>query len=174
MNLRQKIENKFEGVIFASRWIQMPLYTGLIVASILYAYKFLVELVHLTVHIQKLTEYEVLLGILGLMDITMVANLLFMVIIGGYSTFVSRIHLSQHVDRPDWLDKMDGGALKIKMASSLAIVSGIHLLRSFMNLKNVTYEEVKIQIIIHCVFLVSTLVLALTERIMHPPHQVKE
>lgn len=174
MSLKQKIEDRFEGFIFASRWIQMPLYTGLIIASVLYAYKFIVELIHLALHIQKLTEYEILLGILGLMDITMVANLLFMVIIGGYSTFVSRIHLSQHVDRPDWLDKMDGGTLKIKMASSLAIVSGIHLLRSFMNLKNLTAEEVKWQIIIHCVFLVSTLILALTERIMHPPHTGKE
>lgn len=163
--MKQKLENFLEGVIFASRWIQMPLYAGLMIAAILYAYKFIVELVHLCLNIQTISEELLMLGILTLVDITMVANLLTMVIIGGYATFVSKIHVDDHVDKPSWLDKMDGGTLKIKMAGSLAVVSAIHLLKTFMNIQNKNPEHVMWQVIIHCVFLLSTLALAFTEKI---------
>src|ERR1041384_7602007 len=99
----------WEAVVFASRWIQAPLYGGLIVAELLYAYKFLVELWEMVVHIQGLEETKFMLGVLGLIDVTMVANLLTMVIIGGYATFVSKLSLEGHPDRPDWLTHIDPG-----------------------------------------------------------------
>src|SRR5215216_5447986 len=111
-----KIENAFESLVFASRWLQLPMYLGLIVASVLYAYKFIVELVHITASIQHISEAQLMMGILTLVDIVMVGNLLVMVVIGGYATFVSRIAaVESHEDRPDWLDHIDAGTLKIKM-----------------------------------------------------------
>jgi len=108
-----------------------------------------------------------MLGILTLVDIAMVLNLLVMVIIGGYATFVSRLHLDQHEDRPDWLEKINAGTLKVKLAGALVGISGIHLLKSFVDISKKDYEQVKWQIIIHIVFLLSTLALAYTEKILH-------
>jgi uncharacterized protein (TIGR00645 family) len=163
-----KIEHAIENLIFASRWIQLPMYLGLIVGSVLYTYKFGVELLHLTLHIQELTESAVMLIILTLVDFSMVANLLFIVIIGGYSTFVSKLSiLDDHEDKPEWLQKVDAGTLKVKLAASLVGVSGIHLLQSFINIANKTYIDVAFQIGIHVVFLLSTLMLAYSEKVLH-------
>ena len=111
--MSSKIETAFENIIFTSRWLQAPLYTGLIVGGLLYAYKFIVELLHLCININEISETALMLGILTLVDITMVANLLIMVIIGGYSTFVSRIDIDKHEDKPEWLQKIDAGTLKV-------------------------------------------------------------
>ena len=164
------IEKYFERIIFASRWIQAPIYGGLIVGSVLYTYKFLIELVHLCASVNSITEELLMLGILSLVDITMVLNLLIMVIIGGYSTFVSRINLDEDEDRPDWLEKIDAGTMKVKLAVSLVGVSGIHLLKSFINIKQVNHDHIQWQVIIHLVFIVSAILLAYTERILHPKH----
>lgn len=160
-------ENFAERVIFASRWVQAPVYFGLIVGSVLYTYKFMVELVHLAVSIDTITEEFLMLGILTLVDITMVLNLLIMVIIGGYATFVSRINLNNHEDKPDWLDKINAGTLKVKLAGALVGISGIHLLKSFVDISKKDPEQVKWQIVIHVVFLISTLALAFSEKILH-------
>lgn len=172
--MNKKVEGVFERVIFASRWVQAPLYGGLIVGALLYTYKFLVELIHLCATVNSITEEVLMLGVLTLVDITMVSNLLIMVIIGGYATFVSRIHLDAHEDRPDWLEKIDAGTLKVKLAGSLVGVSGIHLLKSFINIENKGIDQVKWQIIIHVVFLFSTLMLAYTERVLHANHHSPE
>lgn len=169
--MTNKAEHFLEKAIFASRWIQAPLYAGLIIGGILYAYKFIIELVHMCVEINAITETTVMLGLLTLVDITMVANLVVMVIIGGYSTFVSRIDLKDHEDKPEWLDKIDAGTLKIKLAGSLVGVSGIHLLQVFINIKNHESEHVMWQVIIHVVFLISSIMLAFTEKILHQKHQ---
>lgn len=174
MKLLKQTESFFESIIFASRWVQAPLYGGLIVAAVLYSYKFLVELFHLCKTVDSITEEVLMLGVLTLVDITMVSNLLIMVIIGGYATFVSRMHLQNHEDRPDWLEKIDAGTMKVKLASSLVGVSGIHLLKSFINIGNKSTEHVMWQIIIHVVFLFSTLLLAYTERILHENHHLKD
>lgn len=165
--MQKHLENSIEKIIFASRWFQAPLYLGLIVAGILYSYKFLAELWHLTSNLNEITEEAMMLGVLTLVDITMVANLLVMVIIGGYATFVSRMDLQGHPDKPDWLDKIDAGALKVKLATALVGISGIHLLKSFINIKEKAYEQVMWQVIIHVVFLLSSLMLAYTEKIMN-------
>ena len=163
----KKLESFFEVIIFSSRWIQAPIYGGLIIGAMLYTYKFLVELIHLVLTVNSTPEEVVMLGILTLVDIAMVLNLLVMVIIGGYATFVSRLHLDEHVDRPDWLEKINAGTLKVKLAGALVGISGIHLLKSFIDINKKDFEQVKWQIIIHVVFLLSTLALAYTEKILH-------
>ncbi|HMV25673.1 MAG TPA: TIGR00645 family protein [bacterium] len=168
--MKQKLESAFESIIFASRWIQAPLYAGLIVGGILYAYKFLNELIHLCLTINEISESVLMLGVLTLVDITMVANLLVMVIIGGYSTFVSRMNIDEHEDKPEWLQKVDAGTLKVKLAGSLVGVSGIHLLQVFINIKNHNSEQVMWQTIIHVVFLFSAIMLAYSEKLLHEKH----
>ena len=160
------IENVLETIVFASRWIQAPLYAGLIVAELLYAYKFLIELWEMAIHIQQLEETKFMLGVLGLIDVTMVANLLTMVVIGGYATFVSKLDLETHPDRPDWLTHVDPGTIKIKLAASLIGISSIHLLKSFVDIANEDHEHVKWKIFIHMTFLGSAILLAWTDKIM--------
>ena len=168
MYFLKKLEHLIEICIFTSRWIQLPLYVGLIIASMLYTYKFFAELLHLLLSINTLTESAVMMSILTLVDFTMVANLLFMVIVGGYSTFVSKLNIViNHEDRPEWLDKVNAGTLKVKLAGSLVGVSGIHLLQTFINVNNHSMHSLIFQIAIHVVFLFSTLLLALSENLIH-------
>lgn len=161
-----RLEQSVELVVFASRWIQAPLYGGLIVAELLYAYKFLTELWHMVSEVQHLTETVFMLGVLSLIDITMVANLLTMVVIGGYATFVSKLDLEGHRDRPDWLSHVDPGTIKVKLAASLIGISSIHLLKAFVNVSNVSTEHIKWQILIHMTFLGSAILLAYTDKLM--------
>ena len=160
------LEHGFEAVVFASRWIQAPLYGGLIVAELLYAYKFLIELWEMVVHIHGLEETKFMLGVLGLIDVTMVANLLTMVVIGGYATFVSKLSLEGHPDRPDWLSHVDPGTIKVKLAASLIGISSIHLLKAFVDVANENPEHIKWKIFIHMTFLGSAILLAWTDKIM--------
>lgn len=161
-----QVEALFESVVFASRWIQAPLYAGLIVAELLYAYKFLVELWEMVIHINKMEETVFMLGVLGLIDVTMVANLLTMVVIGGYATFVSKLDLEHHPDRPEWLTHVDPGTIKIKLAASLIGISSIHLLKGFVDVANENPEHLKWKIFIHMTFLASAILLAWTDKIM--------
>lgn len=117
-----------------------------------------------------MTESALMLGVLTLVDIIMVANLLIMMIIGGYSTFVSKIDIEHHEDRPEWLKKVDAGTLKVKLAGSLVGVSGIHLLQVFINIESRNLEYVKWQVIIHVVFLLSYIMLAYSEKLLHERH----
>lgn len=161
-----QIEHVFEVAVFASRWIQAPLYAGLIVAELLYAYKFLIELWEMVIHIHKVEETVFMLGVLGLIDVTMVANLLTMVVIGGYATFVSKLDLEHHPDRPEWLTHVDPGTIKIKLAASLVGISSIHLLKAFVDVANENPEHIKWKIFIHMTFLGSAILLAWTDKIM--------
>ncbi|MEC4891071.1 MAG: TIGR00645 family protein [Nitrospira sp.] len=161
-----RIEQGFEFAVFHSRWIQAPLYCGLIVAELLYAYKFLVELWEMLLHVNQSKEVEFMLGVLGLIDVTMVANLLTMVIIGGYATFVSKLDLEGHPDRPDWLGHVDPGTIKVKLAASLIGISSIHLLKAFVDIENENLDHIKWKIFIHMTFLGSAILLAWTDKIM--------
>jgi len=172
-------ERVIEWIVFASRWVQAPMYLGLIFASVLYCYRFMMELGHLAKHITALDEHghfalledELMLAILGLVDVTMVANLVYMVVVGGYSLFVSRMSIEDHPDRPEWLEKTNAATLKIKLASSLVGVSGIHLLKTFIEIETKLApgesEHVKWRVIIHVVFLFSALILAFSERVLY-------
>lgn len=178
-NKNNLLESIVEKTIFASRWLQVPLYLGLVVMTLLYSFKFLMELMHICMDIPHMDESKLMLGILTLIDMVMVANLLIMVLMGGYSTFVSHIALENETDRPDWLDKIDAGSMKAKLASSLVSISAIHLLRSFMSIEHIGAADMVLQehhlrwqVIIHLVFLLSAIMLALTDYIMHKSHSL--
>lgn len=164
-------ENRVEQFIFFSRWLQMPVYLGMIVATLLYALKFMLQLWHLFSNFFTLTENTIMLSILGLIDISMVINLLVVVFIGGYWTFVSKIHFNNHEDKPDWLTKINAGTLKIKLIISLVSISGVHLLKTFIDIHNIPLQDALLQIGIHIVFLISAVLLAYTDKIMHSHHE---
>lgn len=157
------------GLIFWSRWLQAPLYLGLIVAQAVYVYHFLVELVHLVSKANHMDEVEIMLIVLGLIDVVMIANLLIMVIIGGYETFVSRMNLHGHPDHPEWLGHVSAGTIKIKLSMALIGISSIHLLKTFINAPNLSDKTIMWQVIIHLTFVVSALALAYTDRLMSKP-----
>jgi uncharacterized protein (TIGR00645 family) len=125
------------------------------------------------VEMHDMCETSLLLGVLGLVDVSMVVNLLIIVIIGGYTTFVSKINFTGQEDKPDWLDKVNANTLKIKLIIALVSISGVHLLKSFINAKNINTHEVILQISIHGLFLVSALLLAYTDKIVESNHHHK-
>ncbi|MEQ9468569.1 MAG: TIGR00645 family protein [Ekhidna sp.] len=167
----KRFENFFEGFMFWSRWVQAPLYTGLIISSFFYLYKFFQELLHIIQHTVDFHETEMMLGVLSLVDISMVMNLVVMVTIGGYSIFTSRIDVDMHDDKPLWLEDLDAGQLKIKLATSLASISGVQLLKTFIDyreaVEKTSSEGIVMEIVIHMVFITSALLLAQTEKITH-------
>lgn len=119
-------------MIFASRWLQLPLYLGLIVAQGVYVFLFGKELWHLIHDTPTLSEQDIMLIVLGLIDVVMISNLLMMVIVGGYETFVSRMNLAGHPDQPEWLSHVNASVLKVKLAMAIIGISSIHLLKSFI------------------------------------------
>jgi uncharacterized protein (TIGR00645 family) len=153
-------------IIFASRWLQAPLYLGLIVAQGVYVYRFMLELMHLVTQSATLGESQIMLMVLGLIDVVMIANLLVMVIVGGYETFVSRLNLENHPDQPEWLSHVNASVLKVKLAMALIGISSIDLLRSFIDAANLEDRVIMWRVAIHATFLVSALALALTDKLM--------
>ena len=176
-----KSQRSLSNLIFLSRWLQAPLYFGLIVAQVVYVYRFLVELWHLinfalfghaapasvlaAAPAIKDTETIVMLTVLGLIDVVMIANLLIMVIVGGYETFVSRLNLKGHPDQPEWLSHVNAGILKVKLAMALIGISSIHLLKTFINANDMKETTLLWQVVIHITFVLSALVLAWIDRI---------
>ena len=181
-------------LIFASRWLQLPLYLGLIVAQGVYVFHFWVELTHLISAVfgdkealqmlvssigykadanwtPKLNETVIMLVVLGLIDVVMISNLLIMVIVGGYETFVSRLDLEGHPDQPEWLSHVNASVLKVKLATAIIGISSIHLLKTFINAANYTDKVLLWQTVIHIAFLFSALAIALADRVM--VHSVK-
>jgi uncharacterized protein (TIGR00645 family) len=161
-----KTELYLEKTIFWSRWLQAPLYLGLIIAQGVYVYHFFVELWHLMSHLSSMTSQDIMLIVLGLIDVVMIANLLIMVIIGGYETFVSRLHLDDHPDQPEWLNHVNAGVLKVKLATALIGISSIHLLKTFIEAERRPEQAMMWQVIIHLTFVLSAFVLAWTDRVM--------
>lgn len=170
-------------LLFGSRWLQLPLYLGLIVAQAVYVYLFWVELSHLVVETPRLTEEKIMLLVLGLIDVVMISNLLMMVIVGGYETFVSRLRLEGHPDQPEWLSHVNASVLKVKLAMAIIGISSIHLLKTFIEAGQLglpmcgtvaagvlctkaTATGVMWQTIIHCVFILSAVGIAYTDRLM--------
>ena len=177
-------------VIFASRWLQLPLYLGLIAAQGVYVYHFWVELIHLLeaafgnqnaltalisgigyksdAPVTSLNETIIMLVVLALIDVVMISNLLIMVIVGGYETFVSRMYLEDHPDQPEWLNHVNASVLKVKLATAIIGISSIHLLKTFINAGNYEEKVLMWQTIIHLTFLVSALAIAYADRLLHP------
>ena len=159
-------------LIFSSRWLQLPLYLGLIVAQGVYVILFLKELWHLVLGAMHVTEQEIMLVVLGLIDVVMISNLLIMVIVGGYETFVSRLELEKHPDQPEWLSHVNASVLKIKLAMAIIGISSIHLLRTFiyagsLGKPDMPYTETGVmwQALIHGLFVLSAIGIALVERL---------
>lgn len=161
-----KIPALISKIIFMGRWLQAPLYLGLLLVLTAYAYRFLDELVHLIIHINSANDTDIMLGVLDLIDVVMIANLLIMVIMGGYETFVSHLNISHHPDQPEWLDHIDAGAMKIKLALALVGISSIHLLRTFIDPSKQSYDNVLWQVIIHLTLLLSALTIAYTNKLL--------
>jgi uncharacterized protein (TIGR00645 family) len=176
--------------IFMSRWLQLPLYIGLIVAQCVYVVHFWVELSHLIqaamgntqaleILVKSigysagfsggLNETIIMLVVLGLIDVVMISNLLIMVIVGGYETFVSRMNLQGHPDQPEWLSHVNASVLKVKLATAIIGISSIHLLKTFINAANYTEKVLLWQTVIHVAFLLSALAIALTDRLLAGP-----
>jgi len=164
-------------LIFSSRWLQLPLYLGLIVAQAIYVVQFVRELWHLIetslFHggidakiADQSAETTIMLTVLGLIDVVMISNLLVMVIVGGYETFVSRLRLEGHPDQPEWLSHVNATVLKVKLAMAIIGISSIHLLATFIKAKNLDGETIMWQILLHLTFVVSALALAFIDRIM--------
>ncbi len=181
-------------LIFASRWLQLPLYLGLILAQGVYVFHFWVELVHLieaafgnqealvklvssvgyvsSVQVSNLNETIIMLVVLALIDVVMISNLLIMVIVGGYETFVSRLNLEGHPDQPEWLSHVNASVLKVKLATAIIGISSIHLLKTFINAANYSEKVLLWQTVIHITFLLSALAIAAADRVM--PHASKD
>ena len=153
-------------VLFGSRWLQVPLYLGLIVAQCVYVVHFMVELEHLVMGTLTMTEESIMLIVLGLIDVVMISNLLIMVIVGGYETFVSRMDLEGHRDQPEWLSHVNASVLKVKLATAIIGISSIHLLKTFINADNYTDRVLIAQTAIHITFLLSAIAIAYTDRLM--------
>lgn len=175
-------------VIFASRWLQLPLYLGLIAAQAVYVYLFWIELLHLLeavfgsqtalqalvnsigyssdAKITTLNETVIMLVVLALIDVVMISNLLIMVIVGGYETFVSRMDLESHPDKPEWLSHVNASVLKVKLATAIIGISSIHLLKTFINAANYQDRVLIAQTLIHITFLLSAIAIAFTDRLM--------
>lgn len=160
-------------IIFGSRWLQLPLYLGLIVAQCVYVFLFLKELWHLITHAFDFSEQQIMLVVLGLIDVVMISNLLIMVIVGGYETFISRLRLEGHPDQPEWLSHVNASVLKIKLAMAIIGISSIHLLRTFIEAGNIgsaaratdyTVTGVILQTTIHVVFILSAIGIAWVDK----------
>ncbi|STX28197.1 transmembrane protein [Legionella beliardensis] len=161
-------------IIFFSRWLQAPLYVGLIFILGAYAYRFINELFHLIINIRGFNDTQIMLGVLDLIDVVMLANLLIMVIMGGYDTFIADLNLQSHPDQPEWLDHLDAGAMKVKLAVALIGISSIHLLRTFIDPTKQSNNAVMWQVIIHLTLVVSALAITFTNRLVsHPNHRDK-
>jgi uncharacterized protein (TIGR00645 family) len=159
-------------LIFGSRWLQVPLYVGLIIAQGIYVVLFVKELWHLFAHAFDFSEQQIMLAVLGLIDVVMISNLLVMVIVGGYETFVSRLNLRGHPDEPEWLSHVNASVLKIKLAMAIIGISSIHLLRTFIEAGGLAsaktaYTETGVmwQTIIHGVFILSAVGIALVDKL---------
>ncbi len=179
--------------IFASRWLQLPLYLGLIAAQGVYVFHFWVELVHLleaafgsqtalqalitsigykdNLKVTGLNETIIMLVVLALIDVVMISNLLIMVIVGGYEAFVSRMDLEGHPDQPEWLSHVNASVLKVKLATAIIGISSIHLLKTFINAANYDEKVLMWQTLIHCTFLLSAIAIAFTDRLMEAGHK---
>ena len=164
-------------LIFGSRWLQLPLYVGLIVAQCVYVFLFLKELQHLVLGAWEFTDQQIMLVVLGLIDVVMISNLLVMVIVGGYETFVSRLGLKGHPDQPEWLSHVNAGVLKVKLAMAIIGISSIHLLRTFIEAgalgqpnARITEPAIIWQTVIHMSFILSALGIAYVDKMSQAKH----
>jgi uncharacterized protein (TIGR00645 family) len=163
----QSLKLAINRIIFQSRWLQMPLYIGLILVLVAYAYRFLLSLVHLIQNVNGFDDSQIMLAVLDLIDVVMIANLLIMVIMAGYQTFVADLNIKNSPDHPEWLDEVDAGTMKIKLALALVGISSIHLLRTFIDpVAQIASNAILWQVLIHMTLVFSAVAIAFTNWIM--------
>ena len=163
--MRDKLEHLLEAVLFASRWLLAPFYLGLAIGIVVVLIKFLEELLHLALKAFTATEADVIVGVLSLVDLALTGSLLLIVIFSGYENFVSKIDHSGHRDWPEWMSSIDFTTLKIKLLGSIVAISAIQLLKQFMELRTASDRDLWWYVIIHLVFVGSSVLLALSDRI---------
>lgn len=163
------IERMIERGLFASRWLMAPFYMGLVLALVALLISFIKEILHVFLHIQSLEASDVILAALSLIDLSLAGNLLLIVIFSGYESFVSKINIEGHEDQFEWKGKVDFAAMKLKLIASIVAISGIHLLKIFMDIKKYSEQEISWMVIIHVVFVFSGVMLALMDRIAYGP-----
>jgi len=163
--MANKIEHALETLMFNSRWLLAPFYLGLVVSILVLLIKFGQEFFHLVPRVFSGTESEIILAILTLVDMSLIANLLLIIIFSGYENFVSKIDTGDHVDRPSWMGKVDFSGLKIKLIASIVAISGIELLKVFVNVTELTREQMAWKVGIHLTFVVSGVLFASMDRI---------
>jgi uncharacterized protein (TIGR00645 family) len=164
------IERAIEKLLFASRWLLAPIYLGLSVALFVLGLKFFQELWHTLTHVMVFSEADVVLSLLALVDLTLVASLIVMVMFSGYENFVSKIDMAGEGDKLGWLGKLDAGTLKLKVAASIVAISSIHLLRAFMDAQKIENDKLLWFVIIHLTFVVSAVMLGLLDRMTIKAH----
>jgi uncharacterized protein (TIGR00645 family) len=171
--MKKRVEHGLERFIFSSRWLMAPFYVGLIGALALLLIKFVQELLHIVPNILTLKDTEVILAVLTLVDLSLAGNLLLMVIFAGYENFVSKIDTGDSEDRPEWMGKVDFSGLKLKLVASIVAISGIHLLKTFMNIDQVNKEDLISLVGVHMAFVVSGVLLALMDKLSAQSHHIK-
>lgn len=168
------VESIIERWLFASRWLMAPIYIGLAVALLLLLAGFFMEMAHLVGNLTQLGRDGIVLGVLSLIDIALAGNLILIVIFSGYENFVSKMDISGHEDDPEWKKSVDFSTLKLKLIASIVAISAIRLLEIFMDIKEISPDEVKWSVIIHLVFVVSGVMMALMDRIAAGSKILKE
>ncbi len=162
------LESALETMLFHSRWVLAPMYAGLMLALIILAAKFVQEFVHLVPHVFEYEGSKLILMVLSLVDLVLIANLLLMIIFSGYENFVSKIDMvSEHVDRPEWMGKIDYTAMKLKLIGSIVAISAIELLKAFINVANMPKEDIGWMIGVHMTFVASGVLYAYMEKVYH-------
>lgn len=165
----ERIERSLERGLFASRWLMAPFYFGLVLALVALLFTFVQEIIHVFTHIDTLEASDVILAALSLIDLSLAGNLLLIVIFSGYESFVSKINIEGHEDQFEWKGKVDFAAMKLKLIASIVAISGIHLLKVFMDIKKYTEDQIYWMVIIHVVFVVSGVMLAVMDRVAYGP-----
>lgn len=164
-----KIEDALEATIFKSRWLLAPFYLGLVFSIFLLFIKFAQELWHMSTHVFSAPESDVIVGILALVDMSLVGSLLLMIIFSGYEIFVSKINVDEHEDRPDWMGKVDFSGLKLKVIGAIVAISAIDLLKAFMNIPDALSVQdeaaLKWKVIIHMTFVISGVMFAVMDKV---------
>lgn len=164
------VERNFERILFAMRWLLAPLYLGLGLLLVMFGVQFFRELMHIFTEATTILEVDLILASLTLIDLTLVASLVVMVMLSGYENFVSKLDIGETEKSLAWLGKLDSGSLKIKVAASIVAISSIHLLKAFMNYQSVPNDKLVLLIVTHLTFVISALLLALMDRII-PLHR---
>ena len=165
------MERTIERLLFASRWILAPVYLGMSIALMALGVKFFMELFHLVTTVVAINEADLVLILLGLVDMVLVGSLIIMVMFSGYENFVSQLDIGESTEKLAWLGKLDANSLKLKVASSIVAISSIHLLRAFMNAKEIGNETLFWYVIIHLTFVVSAVMMGVLDRISFAGHR---